>query len=184
MIFYVTGDTPLHDACRNRDIDSAKLLLEYGADPFMKNADGHKAQDVIKHVIGNTPDSAISALFTEPRPIQNIKAVPRVPRTAPALPKDELKVCKEFPVYVRYYWRDRGISWATSASVDQIVYKEKGSLVEIERGFRDYVASLSPSTKPDNQPNNNELWRWIHFPAINVSHCLALLKGLINHLIR
>ena len=34
------GDTPLHAACRQRNVDGIKLLLKYGADISRKNLDG------------------------------------------------------------------------------------------------------------------------------------------------
>ncbi|KAJ5690844.1 hypothetical protein N7462_005236 [Penicillium macrosclerotiorum] len=45
---YVFGATPLHFAARSGLVENVQLLLEHGADPHIKNANGHTAMDFMR----------------------------------------------------------------------------------------------------------------------------------------
>jgi hypothetical protein len=67
------GWTPLHFACKFRNLKHAALLLEYGADPLAKTADGKTVLDVasdaphsIRKKIANMLNEALERMETNP----------------------------------------------------------------------------------------------------------------------
>ncbi|OQD71732.1 hypothetical protein PENPOL_c001G05426 [Penicillium polonicum] len=48
---YMVGATPLHLAVRSEYVQNVKLLLEHGADPHIKNANGYTAMDLALELI-------------------------------------------------------------------------------------------------------------------------------------
>ncbi|KAJ5197517.1 hypothetical protein N7449_007996 [Penicillium cf. viridicatum] len=60
---YMIGATPLHLAVRSEFVKNVKLLLEHGADPHIKNADGYTAMDLVLELIP-TKDSGDDTTFT------------------------------------------------------------------------------------------------------------------------
>ena len=140
------------------------LLLSYGADTDVKNVEGQKPQDVIPRKL-----TSITQQFAQPRPIAKRKYIPKIPRAPPVCLKDKVETCEDFTVYVRYYWRGRGVSWATSTSVSQLVYKGESELKDIETDFKKHC--LEPNSGEGERLDDMDVWRWIHFPANNASGC-------------
>lgn len=60
---YMIGATPLHLAARGEFVKNVKLLLEHGADPHIKNADGYTAMDLVLELVPDE-DSGDEAAFT------------------------------------------------------------------------------------------------------------------------
>ncbi|CAI7575822.1 unnamed protein product [Penicillium discolor] len=59
---YMIGATPLHLAAKGEFVENVKLLLEHGADPHIKNADGYTAMDLVLELV-STEDSDDDAPF-------------------------------------------------------------------------------------------------------------------------
>lgn len=59
---YIIGATPLHLAVRGGFVKNVKLLLEHGADPHIKNADGYTAMDFVRELVP-TEDSGDEVAF-------------------------------------------------------------------------------------------------------------------------
>ncbi|KAJ5416626.1 uncharacterized protein N7487_000176 [Penicillium crustosum] len=55
---YMIGATPLHLAARGEFVKNVKLLLEHGADPHIKNADGYTAMDLVLELVEDSDDEA------------------------------------------------------------------------------------------------------------------------------
>ncbi|RYP66576.1 hypothetical protein DL771_007729 [Monosporascus sp. 5C6A] len=155
----ITGNTPLHDACERNDHDMAEILLHNGADAGVRNAKGKTPLDLIT-------GSELRDLFAQPWGISEKRTVPRIPREQPRCPEDKRKACREASVYVRCYWRGRGVSWATSTSVNELVYKQD-TLHKISEQSKKNMRM--PTTAAAPAPEDGEIWKWIHFPANNMT---------------
>ena len=57
------GSTPLHFSCLFEQFDHTMLLLEYGADPMLRNYAGHKARELVPRDTVSTLKSNFVALF-------------------------------------------------------------------------------------------------------------------------
>ena len=57
------GATPLHLAAKKGLVDNVRVLLEHGADPNIKNADGYTALDFVLELqsVGGSSDPEIVA---------------------------------------------------------------------------------------------------------------------------
>lgn len=65
---YKIGATPLHLAARGGSVKNVKLLLEHGADPHIKNADGYTAMDLVLELTptdGSGDDEAFTSMKAE-----------------------------------------------------------------------------------------------------------------------
>ena len=160
----VQGDTPLHEACVGCNTQIIDLLLARGADPEARNNEGLSPLEVISDKTVGAVDA--KTLFTKLLPISARKYIPRIPTKPPKCLSDKVKSCEAFKVYVRYYLRGEGVSWATSTSIHQLIYNGNNELKKIEENFRTYLNQLPEENKPTN---TTDVWRWIHFPANNAS---------------
>ncbi|KAJ9144718.1 hypothetical protein NKR23_g5813 [Pleurostoma richardsiae] len=106
--------------------------------------------------------------------------ITKIPRDPPVYLNDKVKTCEDFKVYVRYYWRGRGVSWATSTSIHQLVYRAEGELKDIEDEFKKYLDSLDDSSEKKETLDDKDVWRWIHFPANN----MTWIKDLIYYIVK
>lgn len=150
-----------------------RLLLENGADPDIRNANGKRPQDLL-------PDAeegrTVGRLFYEPREKWRSKKAQKIPALRNPF-QDEKQICDKFFVNVRFYSR-QGVSWWETVSVHSLLYDaEKDKLTELEESFRGIRGSTEEEIKSD------DIWRWIHFPANNVS-CLYPDNKKCRQLIR
>ncbi|KAI3331691.1 hypothetical protein HD806DRAFT_478063 [Xylariaceae sp. AK1471] len=166
------GSTPLHDACSNGDIHMVSTLLSYGADSGVRNAEGKTPPNAIPQ-----GHEELRKLFARPWGISERKSSAKIPRERPVCPERNRKVCDDASVYVRYYWRGHGESWATSTSVSKLVYDET-ALQEIFQKFKG-IMEMRVTTEQVT-PNEGETWKWIHFSANNMTWIKDLV-WLITH---
>ena len=57
------GNTPLHLACLNNQLDMVKILEQFGADPTIRNKSGEMALDL---AIDNNNMESLTFLFSKP----------------------------------------------------------------------------------------------------------------------
>src|SRR5262245_45397257 len=114
-----TGDSPLHDACREANDDVMRSLLKYGADPESRNNSGATPEAVVP---GDEKGTAAKRLFREPRGKWRAKFPCAIPEMPPQCSDAKQEVCKDFFVTVKFYWRGKGLSWSRTVSVHKMVY--------------------------------------------------------------
>ena len=78
------GDTPLHAACQQKNVDGINLLLEYGADISMKNSDGIVAYEMLLLAIDS------SNCFNEAFDLNVVPSYEHVHRLLPQTIKSQL----------------------------------------------------------------------------------------------
>ncbi|RSL40663.1 hypothetical protein CEP53_013229 [Fusarium sp. AF-6] len=157
------GDSPLHEACNNCNANTVKLLLSAGADREVKNIEGKTPKEALNDSGSEDKGKAeIKTLLTKPALVGTRKYVPKIPQFLPkCLPREE-STCKDFTAYVRYYRRGSSHTQATSTTIHGLVYESESTLKQIEK---DFVGSQEDQGKPDD----TGVWRWVHFPANNMT---------------
>ncbi|KAI1485861.1 hypothetical protein F5X96DRAFT_657774 [Biscogniauxia mediterranea] len=171
----VVGDSPLHDASRQSNYNIMKLLLEYGADPESRNNRGRTPKSLIPTDI---KAAGAKILFQELRGKRQVKFPLKIPEIPPQCSGGKRDVCDQFLVTVRFYWRPEGLSWSQTTSVSRLVYT-KYALKELQDEFIRVVQTwIEKKGKPSMEVKTKDIWKWIHFPANNISW----VKDLIWHM--
>ncbi|KAL7619502.1 hypothetical protein AAE478_010042 [Parahypoxylon ruwenzoriense] len=152
------GDSPLHDACRKADESMVVLLFEHGANPDSYNDTGETPEAVIPN---NGRGDDVKRHFRTPREKWS-KYTLKMPNEEPQCSDD--KICGEFFVTVRFYWRVKRLSWVQTASVHNLLY-DNSTLKRSQDEFVKIIKSRHPKHKADIK----DIWKWIHLPANNIS---------------
>ncbi|KAI5925056.1 hypothetical protein F4810DRAFT_708862 [Camillea tinctor] len=172
----VFGDSPLHDASRQSNYNVMRLLLEYGADPDSRNNRGDTPKSLIPN---DSKGDGAKVLFHELRGKRRVKYPLRIPENPPQCSGEKKKVCDQFLVTVRFYWRPEGLSWSQTTSVSSLVY-DKSTLNKLQDEFIHVVqTSINKKGKIDMEVETKDIWKWIHLPANNISW----VKDLIWHML-
>jgi hypothetical protein len=148
-----------------------RSLLKYGADPDSRNNNGATPEAVVP---GDEKGNAAKRLFREPRGKWRAKLPLAMPGTPPQCSDEKQEVCKDFFVTVKFYWRGKGLSWSQTASVYKMVYDRdtlKGLQAEFVEIIRTAEREKSKDGDPDVSVREEDIWKWIHFPANNVKSC-------------
>lgn len=162
----------------------------------MKNVEGKTPKEVFNDLEGRGEDKDnIESLLTQPGRVGARKYVPNIPKSKPKCLPSELKTCRDFTAYVRYYRRGSSHTQATSTTIHGLVYDSEWTLKQIEKDFvdgqddpqkgktnhdvsqarkemKETIVSNSEGRKQEASHNersdDKDIWRWIHFPANNV----------------
>ncbi|KIX01898.1 uncharacterized protein Z518_07837 [Rhinocladiella mackenziei CBS 650.93] len=180
------GDSPLHDASEKANEKIMELLFKYGADPNSVNVDGKTPQSLVP------PGNPVAKLFDRPR--EKWRSI-KVPESRSYCTAEQENVCKEFFVDIKFYWRDK-VSWSTKMSVFDVVYNleeeevglgidsgdqsgtPKTALEKLEAKFVEIVQNAEEGRNLQLPVNAGEIWKWINFPANN----MTWVKDLVWHL--
>jgi hypothetical protein len=147
------------------------LLLRNGADPDSLSKNRKTPQDVIPPESKNK--DAIVRLFNQPREKWHPKQAMKIPKFPDSISPDIERVCKKFFVHVRFYWPGRktpyveSISWSKTVTVYNVLF-DKDKLALLEEEFLKIVTERAGGMKLKVSDNEN-IWKWFHFPANNVS---------------
>lgn len=145
------------------------MLLDNGADTDARSVEGLNPQDTIPGNLEGSEVEEIKRLCSQSQQVAGRKRIPKIPTARPVCQKNKVRTCEDFKVYVRYYWRGHGVSQAKSISIHQLVYKGEGALQNIEEDFKAQIASLDSTKGANEQVDEKDVWRWVHFPANNAS---------------
>ncbi|KAH8879046.1 ankyrin [Thozetella sp. PMI_491] len=198
-----SGDSPLHDAAaalareadtkddqgrlpeptdlqrQDREVSEkiVDLLLTNGADAHVCNSEGDTPRDII-----NREPAARKYLYLfddDPGKQRGRKLVP-VPNAKPTCGTKQRRVSEKFWVSIWFYWRHGNFPWSYRVSVYDFIYTTK--FHEIEEKYISFLQKEACG-KGLHEVSKKDVWKWIHFPANNmtwVKVCLLTMPLMVS----
>lgn len=156
------GDSPLHSAVALENPRIVKELLEYGADPDIANVRGKTPRDQAE----TRKLREVCKLISDVEPHHTGR-----PTKPPSCTGTRATIAKEFRGIVRFYYEKANrTGWYKTVSVYDLVY---GDVLEsLEQQYINHLQEVRKLTVTEE--DRQYLWKWIHFPATNVSFRLEL----------
>lgn len=144
------------------------MLLAAGADPDVNNSAGETPRGFV-YARDHDRVAGIRLLrraFDEIQGRSTARAPLRIPKDKPSCVRKHAKLAGEIFLDVSFYWLGKPMQWRPRRiSVFDLVYARG-----LEKLQEEYASFLRTSTKRnDIKSTSKDIWKWIHFPANNVS---------------
>lgn len=185
-------DSPLYDAVRHTDVEMIQLLLDGSADANAFNAAGEIPEDLLPRGEEGTKMQWVfrwadrigrpSSFKRQDWPSDVLNKGKESREEARSMPAKKahwsrlqcslgVPICQDFKAYVEFCWKPRGTSWGQNISGFELLYEGHNALDRLEEQFIDNLRILEHSSGAEDEiwPVREDIWRWIHFPANNVS---------------
>ncbi|KAK7403322.1 hypothetical protein QQX98_010911 [Neonectria punicea] len=153
------GNSPLHDACRNRNRAVIKMLLERGAELDCLNDKEETPRELFKQG-GLSQEGkrffAENLSFLQKAPLRR-KTAGNIPQKPAEYSEDIRRICDNFPVYFRYQWAglkpkpdgSTSMSWTpTGIKVSHVLYRKKSDSKRL-------LEDDSPQEESDGESTND-----------------------------